>query len=134
MAAFKRFFASISTSEVAQRRDALLRAIPVKSQAIISGYGLRYATQGIFYPFHQSTNFYYLTGITEPDACLTLDSTTEKYSLFLHPNDPFKEKWDGKRIGLEGAIKNYGMDNVSILLIDNLDTISYKGYPDYHSS
>jgi len=53
------------------------------------------------YPFHANNNFYYLTGITEPEVVLVLIKNsqgviTEK--LFIEEADLEKEKWVGKKI------------------------------------
>jgi intermediate cleaving peptidase 55 len=58
------------------------------------------------YPFHQSTDLLYLTGFNEPNACAILSN--DEFLLFVQPQDPFTETWDGRRIGLEGAIQQYG--------------------------
>ncbi|KAI8905185.1 peptidase M24, structural domain-containing protein [Gorgonomyces haynaldii] len=95
-------------SEFLERRQELLKRLPPSSACIVPGYGLRYSTQGIFYPFHQSTNLLYLTGLNEPDACLYL--TKDKTILFLQPTSPEKERWDGPKTGLQGAKTIYGAD------------------------
>lgn len=58
---------------------------------------------GIFYPFHQSTTMLYLTGFNEPDACLAIEKVSGivKTTMFVQPNDPSNEKWDGPRMGLD---------------------------------
>lgn len=83
------------------------------------------------YPFHQDPNFFYLTGFIEKNALAVIrivylyksidvigkDHSTQKgytYHLFVLPSDPEKEKWDGVPIGLEGAIKSYHADQVSL--------------------
>lgn len=54
------------------------------------------------------SNFMYLTGINEPDVCLSLGQS--KFELFMHETDPFKTIWDGPRIGLKSAVDKYGAD------------------------
>jgi intermediate cleaving peptidase 55 len=74
----------------------------------MTGYGLRYATSSIFYPFHQNTNLLYLTGFNEPNSCLIL--SRNQSTLFVQPYDPSTERWDGERAGLTGAREIYGAD------------------------
>lgn len=45
-------------------------------------------------PFRQDNNFYYLTGIETPDACLLLDGSRRHSILFLPPRDRENEQWD----------------------------------------
>jgi Xaa-Pro aminopeptidase len=51
----------------------------------------------------QEPAFMYLTGINQPGCYLLLDPRTDEEILFVPPKDPFKEFWNGKRLGfLEG--------------------------------
>ena len=51
----------------------------------------------------QEPAFMYLTGINQPGCYLLLDPKTGDEILFVPPKDPFKEFWNGKRLGyLEG--------------------------------
>ena len=51
----------------------------------------------------QEPAFLFLTGINQPGCYLLLDPRTGEEILFLPPKDPFKEFWNGKRLGyLEG--------------------------------
>jgi intermediate cleaving peptidase 55 len=49
-----------------------MKSLPEGSVAISMGYSTRYMTNNIFYPFHQNTDFWYLTGFNEPDAAVIL--------------------------------------------------------------
>ena len=64
------------------------------------------------YEFRQASDFYYLTGFDEPDAVAVLDPLhpTERYVLFVRPRDREMEVWNGRRAGVEGAVKTYGAD------------------------
>lgn len=58
------------------------------------------------YPFFASNNFYYLTGIKEPDVVLLIVKTAAglvREKLFIEEPDPVKEKWVGKKIDKEQA-------------------------------
>ncbi len=65
-----------------------------------------------YYPFRQSSDFYFLTGFPEPDAVAVFNPShpTERYVLFVRPKDREREIWDGYRAGVEGAIGDYGAD------------------------
>jgi len=64
------------------------------------------------YPFRQNSNFYYLTGFTEPDACLLLIKKTDsvKAVLFNRKKDKSAEIWHGYRLGQSGAVSELGFD------------------------
>jgi Xaa-Pro aminopeptidase len=63
------------------------------------------------YPFRFDSDFYYLTGFTEPDAWLLLRTHGEPHSiLFCRARDPVREKWDGLRLGPERAKEVLALD------------------------
>ena len=63
-------------------------------------------------PFAQSSNFRYLTGVTEPGAALVIDKRrgAPREILFVLPRDPSREVWDGARLGAERARERTGID------------------------
>jgi Xaa-Pro aminopeptidase len=60
----------------------------------------------VHYAFRQDSDFYYLTGFDEPDAVLVLFAAGSgaRSVLFVNPRDPEREVWDGKRLGVDGAL------------------------------
>jgi Xaa-Pro aminopeptidase len=62
--------------------------------------------------YRQSSDLFYLSGFDEPETVLVLSSVTEKdkFVLFVRPRDPERETWDGRRAGIEGALKEFGAD------------------------
>ena len=70
------------------------------------------------YPFRYDSQFYYLTGFTEPDAWLVLiasgDADTQAW-LFCQPSDPQMEIWEGKRWGPTQARKAFGVDRADVV-------------------
>lgn len=64
------------------------------------------------YKFRQDNDFLYLTGFPEPDAIAVIAPGNKKnpYTLFVRPRDPEMETWFGRREGVDGAKKNYGVD------------------------
>jgi len=62
------------------------------------------------YRFRQDSDFWYLTGFPEPDAVAVIDPASQKpYTLYVRPRDLEMETWFGRRQGVEGAVKNYGV-------------------------
>jgi len=56
--------------------------------------------------YRQDSDFYYLTGLDEPDSALVLQAGSESpYALFVRPKDALRETWDGERIGVDGAVQ-----------------------------
>src|SRR5687767_9773051 len=53
--------------------------------------------------YRHDSYFYYLTGFTEPNACLVITGDG-KATLFCQPKDLEREIWDGYRLGPEAAV------------------------------
>ena len=64
------------------------------------------------FKFRQDNDFLYLTGFPEPDAIAVIAPGKKKnpFTMFVRPRDPVMETWYGRREGVEGAQKNYGVD------------------------
>ena len=66
------------------------------------------------YRFRPTSDFWYLTGFGEPDACLLLlpeaRDQAARTILFLRERDKEREIWDGRRLGLERAPELLGVD------------------------
>lgn len=65
----------------------------------------------VAHAFRQESDFFFLTGFTEPDAVAVFDPTdANPYTLFVRPRDPEMEAWNGRRAGTEGVIDRHGAD------------------------
>jgi Xaa-Pro aminopeptidase len=68
--------------------------------------------------YAQSKNFYYLTGLEEPNALLLLfkepvtilDKTGTEF-IFVQQRDPQRESWTGKIFGAEGVKEKFKIEN-----------------------
>lgn len=133
--------AKLSNVEFAQRRqafwDELKRHGPgtiaiAKSAPVVPRNGDE------DYEYRQDSDFYWLTGLHEPDsiAIFEVDAVPEgaasqpngsvssagdegaaskpagvpRYTLVVRPRDPNAETWTGRRVGPEGAIRDFGAD------------------------
>lgn len=69
------------------------------------------------YKFEVNRNFYYLTGINQPNVTLVLVKTSlgVKEVLFLEKNDPVMVKWVGAKLEKEEARNISGIKGVSYL-------------------
>src|SRR5690606_35115708 len=57
--------------------------------------------------YRQDSDFFYLSGVTEPESALILSEKTG-FVLFVRERNREKETWEGRRMGLEGATLEYG--------------------------
>ncbi|KAI7869772.1 peptidase M24, structural domain-containing protein [Spinellus fusiger] len=91
-----------------------MKSLPMESVVVSVGYSTRYMTNNIFYPFHQSTDFWYLCGFNEPDAAMILkkDASTRGYKqiMFVSPKNPKVELWEGPCTGIDGVKELFGAD------------------------
>jgi Xaa-Pro aminopeptidase len=86
-----------------------MRRMEPDSVAIIPSARPATRSNDTHYRYRQDSDFYYLTGFDEPEAVAVIaPSREEKYTLFVRPRDPEKEIWDGRRAGVEGAVKEHG--------------------------
>lgn len=101
-----------------ERRDILRSKMPKNSVAVVFANPLRNRANDVDFIFHQDPNFYYLTGYREPNAVLVLfsenqtDDNGDSYNeiLYVQKRDARAEKWNGKRLGIEGAKQELGFN------------------------
>lgn len=84
-----------------KRRKAMLKALD--SFCVFAGMPADPGTEEAFVQtwnkMVQEPAFLYLTGINQAGCYLLLDPRTGEEILFVPPKDPFKEFWNGKRLG-----------------------------------
>lgn len=81
--------------------------------AIVPTAPPRNRNRDVEYPYRPDSDFYYLTGFSEPDAVAVLapGRPQGEFILFCRERDPEMELWNGARVGLEGACSDYGADD-----------------------
>ncbi len=103
----------------AARRDQVARSL---GDAVAVIPAARHATRNADteYEYRQHSDFYYLTGLKEPEAVLVIAPQRKegRFTLFVRPRERSAEIWNGKRAGVEGAVGEFGMD--AALGIDEL--------------
>ena len=63
------------------------------------------------YGYRHDSNFYYLSGFTEPEAVLVLSAGDKHQSiLFCREKNLEREIWDGHRVGPDAASEQFGFD------------------------
>ena len=82
---------------------SLMAAHSPNSIAIIPTAPERQRNRDSDYLYRHDSYFYFLTGFTEPNACLVL-SADGRSTLFCQPKDMEREIWDGVRLGPDAAI------------------------------
>src|SRR5438445_3932391 len=71
----------------------------------------RVRSADVLYPYRQDSDFGYVTAFPEADAvCLLAPEAPERYVLFVRPHDPERAIWIGARVGIQGAVQQYGAD------------------------
>ena len=100
------------------RRDALRKQMADSSVAVFFSATVKNYANDVNYEFHQDPNFYYLTGLKEPDAMLIVFKNNVQLGdmygnefIFLQDKDPKSERWTGKLTGVDGAKNTLGIQN-----------------------
>ena len=98
-------------SQYAQRRADVARALG-DGVAVIPAARHALRNADTEYEYRQNSDFFYLTGLSEPEAVLVLVPAreTERAVLFLRARDRAAEIWTGRRLGVEGALAELGVD------------------------
>ncbi len=93
------------------RRQQLLQHLGADI-AIVPTAPQRQRNSDVLYPYRPDSDFYFLTHFAEPEAIAVFAPGAEEgdYILFVRDSDPDKERWDGHRAGVEGAVENYHAD------------------------
>ena len=118
------------------RRKELLSQLDEGALVIISTNPEQLRNGDVHYPFRPHSDFWYLTGFTEPQAVAVFSKDT--YTIFLRDKDPAREIWDGKRLGVSDAPqalkadKAYSIDELKTQLpklIADTTTLHYDFKP-----
>ena len=116
------------------RRSRLKALMPKHSLGVISAAHEVLRNRDTEYPFRQSSDFWYLTGFTEPDAVLII-GPGQPDRLFVRPKNLDQEVWTGGRLGPHRVKDKLGIDEG--LPLDSLESelnqllaqISWIEYP-----
>ena len=88
-----------------KRRKKLVEKLPENSLVIISNSTASIRSNDVEYKFKPDSDFYYLTGLEEPDSVCLIKKEKRSfvYILFVEERNKEKEIWVGKTIGIDGA-------------------------------
>jgi Xaa-Pro aminopeptidase len=114
---------SVNSQIFIDNRHRFASKMKKNSIAIFNSNDEMPANGDAFYPFIQNTDLYWLTGCIQEDTMLVLfpDNPDKKYRevlVLVRPNE-MKEKWDGRRLRREEAIKQAGIE--TIVWLDSLE-------------
>jgi len=103
----------ISPAEFARRRRELMRMAGDSAAIIVAAAPERMRNADSAWPYRQDSDFHYLTGFPEPDAVLALlpGRRAGETVLFCRERDAQAERLHGPRIGPEGAVMRFGMQD-----------------------
>ncbi|MDD5400303.1 MAG: aminopeptidase P N-terminal domain-containing protein [Sulfurimonas sp.] len=108
-------------SEYKKRRDTLANKLFNNSVGVVFSAPHTARSHDTHHPYRQDSNFYYLTGFKEDNACLLFLKTKGevKTVLFVQKKDELLELWTGERLGKKEAKKRFLIDKV--YLIDDFE-------------
>ena len=104
-----------------ERREALRAKMPKNSVAIFFANPVRNRSNDVDYVYHQDPDFYYLTGLKEPNSVLVVFSENQSNTkgvsyndvLYVQEKDPRQEMWNGARVGIDKARTELGFSNTA---------------------
>ena len=94
-------------------RKTLLSAMDDNSIAVIPSAKMHVRNRDAEFPFRQDSDFFYLTGFTEDNACLVLVKKSGETAshLFCQPKIKEMEIWTGYRLGPDAAIEQLAVES-----------------------
>lgn len=113
----------LAQAEYANRRQQLMAKMSANSIAIVPTAPVTVRNRDVEHPYRQDSDFYYLSGFAEANACLVLIPGREQGQavLFCEEKDPDMEIWTGRRTGPVAAIELFQVDQAfSIADIDDI--------------
>lgn len=94
-------------------RERFLAKLPPGSVAILRSSPTKFMSMDTDYTYRPDSDFYWLTGIEEPNAVVVLrpnPSDGKRYVVFLPAREPMSEVFTGARVGPQEAAALYGSD------------------------
>ena len=118
----------------AGNRNKVRALMPERTMAIYYAGTEKVRSNDVSYEFHQDPDFYYLTGLNEPNSVLLLfkeptvfKEDTIQELLLLKKRNPQSETWVGKKLGIDGSElvlemqKSYDIDEFNMHSFNLLD-------------
>ncbi len=113
----------ITPAEFQRRRRELMRLAGADAALVVAAATRQMRNADAAWPYRQDSDFHYLTGFPEPGAVLALlpGRNHGEVVLFCREHDPVRERIEGARIGPEGAVEKFGVDDA--FPVEDIDDI-----------
>ena len=100
--------------DLQSRRERLMQLLAPDSMLILWSAPERVYSGDVNYPYRQDSNFFYLTGIQQPESIVVIlpGSKTQKEFLFIRPRDAVREHWEGHSLSTDEAVQFSGIKTV----------------------
>jgi Xaa-Pro aminopeptidase len=105
-----------------RRRKKLLSTLrPNVDLIVIFNHSLKTRSHDTEYDYRSNSNLLYYSGFPEAESALILRKTVkskaynDESTLFLQPNDPVREHWEGQRYGPVLAKKTFGVTHTELI-------------------
>lgn len=102
-----------------ERREEVRKLMPANSVAVLFNNPVKNRSNDVDFIYHPDTDFFYLTGLREPNSALVIFSEARQIEgelvneiIYVQPRDPRAEMWNGKRLGIEGTKEKLGFEHV----------------------
>ena len=117
-----------------KKRHEFRNLMPSNSVAFFFTSPIMKRSNDTDFMYHQDPNFYYLTGWREPHGVLVIykenqidDQGDFNEILFVRERNSYREMWDGRRLGIQGANK-MGFDRVKLRSEFKNESFSIKNF------
>lgn len=101
------------------RREALRELLPKKSMAVLFANPIRNRSNDVDFQYSQDPNFYYVTGVKDPDVVVFIFKEEQVFNgvltnevVFIRPKNPSKELWTGRHFSEEEIARAAGIKTV----------------------
>ncbi len=122
----------IHVSEYRQRQEKLYSQLDDNSALILCSPKEKIRSNDVHFPYRTNSDLLYLTGWKDPDCVLLAIKKDNVWTttLFVQESNIELEIWEGRRPGVEGAKKNWAIDeaypseSISKILSERLKSVS----------
>lgn len=98
--------------EYLRRQSALLSQMDTSTVLLVPTNPIMRRSHDVNFPYRASSSILYLSGWSEPNALFAAWHDGDKWvtALFVRDNDEAAERWEGRRVGVQGALENWAID------------------------
>ena len=108
---------ALSDSEYLSRQSVFLGQLPEGSLVLMPTNPVVYRSNDTTFPFRANSYMLYLCGWGDPEAVLMAHREGDEWitTLFVQPRDTKAEIWEGRRVGIEGTVSGWPVDQAHSL-------------------